>query len=83
MIRFSEEEAHIQTSVRKQDLSYRVDMHLKQHKSKGIAINGVSIKKASQLFGIVNIIFFLRRICPLLKVLPRFGVSLWILSYVN
>lgn len=71
IIRFLEEEAHIQTNVRKQDLSYRVDMHLKQYKSKGIAINGVSIKKASQLFGIVNIIFFSPEDLSIIKSSPQ------------
>ena len=33
-------------------------MHLKKNKAKGVAVNGVPIKKASELFGIVNVIFF-------------------------
>ncbi len=33
-------------------------MQLKKNKSKGIAIDGVPIRKASELFGIVNIVFF-------------------------
>lgn len=33
-------------------------MHLKKHKTKGIAINRIPIKKASELFGILNIVFF-------------------------
>ena len=33
-------------------------MHLKHNRSKGIAINKVSIKKASELFGILNMVFF-------------------------
>ena len=71
MIRFDEEEAHIQTNVEKQEINYRIDMHLKQHKSKGIAINGVSIKKASQLFGIVNIIFFSPEDLSIIKDAPQ------------
>lgn len=58
MIRFHEEEAHIKLMVRKQDLSYRIDMHLKKQKPKGIAVNGIPMKKASELFGIVNLVFF-------------------------
>lgn len=58
LIFFEREEAHIQTMIEKQSINYKIDMHLKQHKSKGIAINGVPIKKASDLFGIVNIILF-------------------------
>ena len=33
-------------------------MHLKKNKAKGIAINGIPIRKASELFGIVNVVFF-------------------------
>lgn len=33
-------------------------MHLKKNKPKGIAINGVPIRKASELFGIANVVFF-------------------------
>lgn len=58
MIRFGEEEAHIRTMVEKDDSSYRIDLHLKKHKSKGIAINQVPIRKAYDLFGVLNIVFF-------------------------
>jgi DNA replication and repair protein RecF len=58
IIRFGEEEAHIKLLVRKKEVPYRVDMHLKKNKTKGIAINGLPIKRASELFGIVNVVFF-------------------------
>ena len=58
MIRFGMNEAHISTVVEKDDKEYRIDLHLKRSKSKGIAINQVPIKRASDLFGILNIIFF-------------------------
>lgn len=58
VIHFHEEEAHIKTIIRKKDKSYKIDMHLKKNKTKGIAINGIPIKKASELFGIVNLVFF-------------------------
>lgn len=58
MIRFGQEESHIKLNVRKSDIPYRIDMHLKKNKAKGIAINGIPIKKASELFGIVNMVFF-------------------------
>ena len=58
MIRFHEEESHIKLNVRKSDMPYRIDMHLKKNKAKGIAINGIPIKKASELFGIINMFFF-------------------------
>ena len=58
MIRMGSDEAHIKLNVKKHGLQYRIDMHLKKNKSKGIAIDGVPIRKASELFGIVNIVFF-------------------------
>ena len=58
IIAFNENESHIRMIVKKNDISYKIDMHLKKNKTKGIAINGVPIKKASELFGIVNIVFF-------------------------
>ncbi len=58
MIRFREEESHIKMNVKKNDIPYRIDMHLKRNGSKGIAINGIPIRRASELFGIVNVVFF-------------------------
>ena len=57
-IKFGEEEAHIKTIVDKNSIEYKIDIHLKKHKLKGIAINGVPIKKATELFGVLNLIFF-------------------------
>ena len=58
IIRFGADESHIKMMVRRDGIPYRIDMHLKKNKSKGIAIDGVPIRKASELFGIVNIVFF-------------------------
>jgi DNA replication and repair protein RecF len=58
MIRFEEEESHIRMVVHKDFITYRIDMHLKKNKPKGVAINGIPIKKARELFGIVNLVFF-------------------------
>lgn len=58
MIRFGEEEAHIRTIVCKREQDFQIDLHLKKNRAKGIAINRIPIKKASDLFGILNIVFF-------------------------
>ena len=58
IICFDEEESHIRASVRKNDISHRIDMHLRKSKSKGIAIDMIPIKKSAELFGLVNIVFF-------------------------
>lgn len=58
MIRFGCSEAHLRTVVLRGDKEYQIDMHLKQNRSKGIAINQVPIKRAAELFGILNMVFF-------------------------
>ena len=58
MIQFKREESHIRISVEKKEKQFQIDIHLKKNRSKGIAINQIPIQKASELFGILNIIFF-------------------------
>lgn len=58
IIHFSKEEAHIRTYLEKDGIETRVDMHLRKNKSKGIAIDGQKIKKASELIGLLNVVFF-------------------------
>ena len=58
MIRFGQEDAHIRMMVKKDGLSYKLDMHLRKNKAKGAAVNGLPVKKARELFGIVNLVFF-------------------------
>ncbi|MBR3644982.1 MAG: DNA replication/repair protein RecF [Lachnospiraceae bacterium] len=58
IIRFGSAEAHIKLFIEKNEREYRIDMHLKNGRSKGIAINGIPIRKASELFGVFNVIFF-------------------------
>lgn len=58
IVNFEEEEGHIRTILEKDGLDYRIDMHLRKSKSKGIAINCEKIKKASELIGLLNVVFF-------------------------
>lgn len=58
MIRFGEDESHIKLRIKKGAVPCRIDMHLKKNKTKGIAVDGIPIRKASQLFGLVNVVFF-------------------------
>ncbi|QFJ54189.1 DNA replication/repair protein RecF [Pseudobutyrivibrio xylanivorans] len=58
IIKFDKNESHIKTIISKNNRDYQIDIHLKKNKSKGIAINRVPIKKAAELFGLINIIFF-------------------------
>lgn len=58
IIRFDQEESHIRMMVGKDSMSYKIDMHLRKNKAKGVAINGLPIKKARELLGVVNLVFF-------------------------
>ena len=58
VIQFGHEEAHIRTYIEKDDLEHKIDMHIRNSKSKGIAINNQKIKKAAELLGLLNVIFF-------------------------
>ena len=58
MITFTEEESHIRMIVGKDSMSYKIDMHLRKNKAKGVAINGLPIKKARELLGVVKLVFF-------------------------
>lgn len=58
LIKFDTNESHIETVLEKNGIKYQIDMHLKKNSPKGIAINKIPIKRASELFGIINIVFF-------------------------
>ncbi len=58
LICFEEEEAHICTMVEKKGIPHKIDLHLRKNRSKGIAIDGMPIRKASDLFGIMHFVFF-------------------------
>ena len=58
MIRFTEQESHIRSYICKDEVAHKIDMHLKKNRSKGVAIDGLTIRKSSELFGMCNIIFF-------------------------
>ncbi len=58
IIQFDKEESHIRVYLEKEDVETRIDMHLRKAKSKGIAIDGQKIKKAADLLGLCNVVFF-------------------------
>lgn len=58
LIQFGSDEAHLETVVEKRGTDFQIDMHLKKNSPKGIAINKIPIRKASELFGIIHFVFF-------------------------
>ena len=58
LIRFGCQEGHVRCVVIKNGIDYQVDLHLRKSRAKGIAINGQRIRKASELIGLLHIVFF-------------------------
>ena len=58
IIRFGCDESHLETVVEKKGSCFQIDMHLKKNSPKGIAIDKIPIRKASELIGIVHFVFF-------------------------
>ena len=52
------EAAYLSGTTKSHKGSKDKEMHLKHNRSKGIAVNKIPMKKASELFGILNIVFF-------------------------
>ena len=75
IIRFDNDEAHIKTLLLREDAEYRVDMHLRKNKTKGIAINGRRLKKAAELLGLLNVVFFSPEDLSIIKNSPSYRRS--------
>lgn len=58
MIQLGQEEAHIRMYVEKAGIEHKLDMHLKKGKAKTAALDGVPVRKSSELYGMVHIISF-------------------------
>ena len=58
MISFGEAEAHLRLQLRGNGGARRIDMHLRRSGPKGIAIDGVPIRKASELMGTLHTCLF-------------------------
>jgi DNA replication and repair protein RecF len=44
--------------IEKNQIPHRIDLHLKKNKAKGVAIDGIPIKKQGELLGMLNLVFF-------------------------
>ena len=58
IVGFGKEDAFIRTCFQKNGVDYKINMQLRSSKKKSISINGENLKKAAQLLGLVNIVFF-------------------------
>ena len=58
IIKINENESHIKLSIERNSCLHSIDMHLRRNRTKGVAIDKIPIKKISDLFGMINIVFF-------------------------
>ena len=57
LIKFDQNESHIEAIVERNGINYQIDMHLKKIAQRHCD-HKMPIRKASELFGIVNLVFF-------------------------
>ena len=58
MIMKGKDEAHIRYYVEKKQCTYKIEIHMRRGKTKGIAIDGLPIGSSKELMGLSHIIFF-------------------------
>lgn len=58
MLRFGMDDAHMRLILSRENVGHKIDMHLKKNKAKGIAIDGIPIRKSGELFGLIHMICF-------------------------
>lgn len=58
MIMKGRDQSHIRYFVEKNNCTYKVEIHMKRGKTKGIAIDGLPITSSKDLMGLCHIIFF-------------------------
>ena len=58
LIYFGESEAHLRLTVKKKYISHKIDLHIRKNSTKGVAIDGFPIRKASELLGYLKIVLF-------------------------
>jgi len=70
LIKFGENEAHIQLHCKNNNTNNKIDVHLKRNSKKGIAINNIPLKKVGELFGVMYAIMFSPEDLQLIKLGP-------------
>lgn len=58
LIKFNEMSGHIRAEIEADNITDKIDIHLKRDNKKGIAINNFPINKLGELFGILNVVIF-------------------------
>lgn len=71
MISFGKDEAFISGYYKDENQDFSIDIHLKEKKSKGIAINKIPLSKNNDLMGQVNVIVFSPEDLSIIKSSPQ------------
>ena len=58
LIRFGEEEGHIRVFAERREIEIRIDMHLRSSGRRGIAVNGVPLRRAKDFLGTLSAVIF-------------------------
>ncbi len=58
MVKLGEEESHLRMYLNKNDLNHKIDMQLRKTGKKSVAVDGLPIKRAADLYGLTNVILF-------------------------
>lgn len=58
LIAFAHQESHIRLQIQKNQRKERIDVHLKREEKKGIAVNGVPIRRLGDLYGVMSVVIF-------------------------
>lgn len=58
MIKIGEDECHLRMYFKKADINHRIDMHLRKNGKKSAAVDGIPVRKSSDVYGLMNVVFF-------------------------
>lgn len=70
IINFDKKEAHIRVLTEKERPGDRIDVHVRKDEKKGIAVNGIPIKRLSELMGVFYTVIFSPEDLSLIKNAP-------------
>ena len=70
LISFNSDEAHIRVFIQNENITQRIDAHIRRNDKKGIAVNGIPLKKSSELFGTLYTVIFSPEDLQLIKDSP-------------
>ena len=70
LVKFDKKESHVRVYVQKNNTSEKIDVHIKKDDKKGVAVNGIPLKKLGDLFGTLYGVIFSPEDLQLIKSSP-------------